>query len=57
MSVNDDKEEILLLRLVNDELTNSLARCRFMLNDCKAKLAANSNDALSPEEDEDTRLA
>jgi hypothetical protein len=44
MSVNDDKQEIVQLRRLNEELTSSLERCRLLLRDCKSKLAANSND-------------
>ncbi|MGE5564172.1 MAG: hypothetical protein ACM3ZV_12840 [Bacillota bacterium] len=32
------------LRRVNQQLKESLARCRFMLADARSKLAANSNE-------------
>jgi hypothetical protein len=37
-------EERAELERVNEELTESLARCRFMLAETREKLAANSND-------------
>jgi hypothetical protein len=36
---------------VNAELRQSLKRCRFLLDDCRAKLAANSNEPDSSNDD------
>lgn len=44
MSDQYDKQEIANLRQINAELTRSLDRCRFLLADCRSKLAANSNE-------------
>jgi hypothetical protein len=49
-----DSEEINHLSEVNAELTRSLKRCRVLLEDCRAKLAANSNDPESANEDEES---
>ena len=43
MSEKQDKETD-ELRLVNEELREGLAACRFMLADARAKLSANSNE-------------
>ena len=53
MSDQQDNEEINHLSEVNAELTRSLKRCRVLLEDCRAKLAANSNDPESANEDEE----
>lgn len=50
MSEQDDKQEIAELRELNDKLSASLDRCRSILDDCRQRLAANSND--EPCEDE-----
>jgi hypothetical protein len=48
---NDERAE---LRRVNEQLKESLARCRFMLADARAKLVANSNEQESAtDHDED----
>jgi hypothetical protein len=44
MSDQQDNQEIAHLNRVNSELTASLKRCRVLLDDCRAKLAANSNE-------------
>lgn len=54
MSDQQDTEEINHLSEVNAELTRSLKRCRVLLEDCRAKLAANSNDPESANEDEES---
>jgi len=46
-----DQHESAELRRANEQLKESLARCRFMLADVRAKLAANSNE---PEQDVET---
>jgi len=53
-----DKKEIAQLEQLNARLTQSLERCRFLLADCRSKLAANANspDLLDmPEQDAETR--
>ena len=44
MSDQQDSEDIAQLRRVNADLTRGLKRCRVLLDDCRARLAANSND-------------
>jgi hypothetical protein len=51
---NDNKETANLERL-NEELTNSLSRCRELVSECRERLAANSNDP-DDLEDCETRL-
>ena len=53
MSDKQDNQEIAHLAQVNAELSRSLKRCRVLLEDCRAKLAANSNEPESANEDED----
>jgi len=53
----DDPEEVARLERLNEELSNSLKRCRTLLHDCEARLAANSNEAETPDEGEETREA
>ena len=54
MSDKQDKDERAELTRVNEQLKESLARCRFMLADARSKLAANSNEQDSAaEQDED----
>ena len=48
---DDDKKKIAHLEQVNEELEDSLGRCRKLLNDYRSKLAANLNDLLDPDED------
>jgi len=53
VSNQDDKQEIAELRELNEELTDSLRRCRVILKDCRDRLAANSNEVGEPEERDD----
>jgi hypothetical protein len=53
MSDQRDNQETASLAQVNAELTRSLKRCRVLLEDCRAKLAANSNEPVSANEDEE----
>ena len=53
MSDQQDNQETAHLAELNAELTRSLKRCRVLLEDCRAKLAANSNEPESANEDED----
>ena len=48
MSDQQDQHESAELKRANEQLKESLARCRFMLAHARAKLAANSNE---PEQD------
>jgi hypothetical protein len=52
MSDQQDNQETARLAQVNAELTRSLKRCRVLLEDCRAKLAANSNEPESANEDD-----
>jgi len=49
---DDEKEEIARLDRLNDELKRSLRRCRDMLHDFEVRLAANSNEADPPAEEQ-----
>lgn len=44
MSDQQDNPETARLKQVNAELSRSLGRCRELVDDCRAKLAANSNE-------------
>jgi hypothetical protein len=50
VSNQDDRQEIEDLRELNQELTDSLRRCRSILKDCRDHLAANSNEVVDREE-------
>jgi len=52
MSDHQDNQEAVHLAQVNAELRQSLRRCRVLLDDCRARLAANSNE---PESANDSR--
>ena len=52
MSDQQDSEETAQLRRVNADLTRSLKRCRVLLDDCRAKLAANSNEPMAFDNDD-----
>ena len=45
VSNQGDKQEIEELLELNQELTESLRRCRSILRDCRDHLAANSNES------------
>lgn len=53
MSDQQDNEEIVHLKQVNVELTRSLRRCRELVVDCRTKLAANSNEPLMFDNDDE----
>lgn len=56
MSDKDDNEDdVARLERLNEELSNSLKRCRSLLHDYEARLAANSNEARAPGEKGETR--
>jgi hypothetical protein len=52
VSDQQDSEETAQLRRVNADLTRSLKRCRVLLDDCRAKLAANSNEPTAFDNDD-----
>lgn len=52
MTDPEDKQEIAELDALNDQLSASIDRCRFLLDDCRSKLAANSNEKGAAEDDE-----
>ena len=62
-SVSDqqDNSETARLRRVNADLTRSLDRCRALVEDCRHKLAANSNEPMlfdnDDEENDESDLA
>jgi len=51
MSDQQDNQEVAHLSRVNAELSASLKRCRVLLDDCRSRLAANSNDPEVPDSD------
>ena len=53
MSDQQDTEEIARLTKVNAQLSRSLERCRELVNDCRSKLAANSNEPMAFDNDDD----
>ena len=52
MSDQQDSEETAQLRRINADLMRSLKRCRVLLDDCRAKLAANSNEPMAFDNDD-----
>jgi hypothetical protein len=52
VSNQDDKQEIAELSELNQELTAGIKRCRTILNDCRERLAANSNEIGDPDKSE-----
>ena len=61
VSDQQDNSEIARLKKVNAELTRSLDRCRELVDDCGSKLAANSNEPMlfdnDDEEEDESDLA
>jgi len=53
----ENENEVARLKELNSELESSLKRCRAILNDCRKKLAANTNAPESSEKGEENRLA
>ena len=51
MSPEDDEQELDRLQQLNDELSNSLKRCRRLLHDYEVRLTANSNEAEAAADD------
>jgi hypothetical protein len=54
MSDQKDSEEIARLKQVNGELNRSLTRCRKLVQECRSKLAANSNEPMFFDNDDQT---
>lgn len=52
MTDEDDKQEIARLEQVNEQLEDSLERCRELLQEYRSKLAANTNTAVDPLDDD-----
>jgi hypothetical protein len=52
VSDQQDSEETAQLRRINADLMRSLKRCRVLLDDCRAKLAANSNEPTAFDNDD-----
>ena len=57
MSDQQDNSETAQLERVNAELRQSLKRCRVLLDNCRAQLAANSNEPESSNDDADEERA
>ena len=57
MPNQEDKRRLVELEQINEDLSESLERCRFLLKACRAKLAANGNDSEQDDEDDRTQLA
>ncbi|MFL6732663.1 MAG: hypothetical protein ACJ8EP_09995 [Sphingomicrobium sp.] len=57
MSHKDENDEIARLERLSEELSQSLQRCRKMLHDYEARLAANSNELEIPKGRGETREA
>ena len=56
MSEKDEKEDdVARLERLNEELSKSLKRCRSLLHDYEARLAANSNEARTRDDGQETR--
>jgi hypothetical protein len=53
VSDQQDNPEAARLKKVNAELTRSLKRCRELVDDCRHKLAANSNEPMLFDNDDD----
>lgn len=52
VSEHEDKKEAAHLEQLNAELTDSLARCRELLSDCRSKLAVSSDE---PDDEADSQ--
>lgn len=57
MPTDDNKQELERLQQLNDELSNSLKRCRRLLHDYEVRLTANSNEAEKPDAADESREA
>jgi hypothetical protein len=52
--VSDDSEQLARLERLNQDLSESLKRCRTLLHDYVGRRAANTHDPPSPDAGEDT---
>lgn len=57
MSDNDKRDEVARLERVNEDLSDSLRRCRKLLHDYEVRLTANSNERPADEADSEQREA
>ncbi len=56
MPDQNSKQELAELAQVNEELTKSLEKCRFLLSECQSKLVANNNNSDASGESEESRI-
>jgi hypothetical protein len=57
VSDTNQRDEVARLERLNEDLGESLRRCRKLLHDYEVRLAANSNDEASPQGEEQPRKA
>ena len=59
MDVSDKNErgELARLERLNEDLSESLRRCRKLLHDIESRIAANSNEEAAIDDDEQSREA
>ena len=57
MSDKDEGEEVARLERLNEDLSDSLRRCRRLLHDYEVRLTANSNERSPEDSDEEQREA
>jgi hypothetical protein len=57
MQIQDDKQELVRLERLNEELSDSLEKCRSLLDEARSKLAANGNEPETAEEDDNSKRA
>ena len=57
MQIQDDKQELVRLERINEDLSDSLEKCRSLLDEARSKLAANGNEPETAEEDEGSKRA
>ena len=55
MSDKEEKQEVARLERVNQELSDSLKRCRKLLHDYEVRLTANSNEPDASPSDRESR--
>jgi len=55
VSDQQDNSEIARLKKVNADLTRSLDRCRALVDECRSKLAANSNEPVPFDDDDEEK--
>jgi hypothetical protein len=57
MPIQDDKQELVRLERLNEELSDSLEKCRSLLDEARSKLAANGNEPEAAEKDQNSNRA